>query len=238
MLVIKLVDSTRWKLFEVELQHNHTVSPEIRRFYKSDKKMILASRKQQELTPVTQVHTIKLYRTSTDAACSGSQEVKEKDSRLPVDTTKHLELKEGDAHALYNYFCHMKLTNPNFFYLMDLDEEGCLRNVFWADASLRCIVQRVPEKLGGLKGYESIKTQLYKAAYNSLKITEFESSWGQMRSQHKLKDNKWLQSSIEVEGERYMLSHISSVSLSFLTCKLNNAMQAKVPNHHGHGDME
>ncbi|PHT79065.1 hypothetical protein T459_17117 [Capsicum annuum] len=131
----------RWRLFEVELQHNHTVSPEIRWFYKSDKKMILASRKQQELTPVTEVHIIKLYRTSTDAACSGSQEVKEKDSRLPVDTTKHLELKEGDAHALYNYFCHMKLTNPNFFYLMDLDDEGCLRNVFWADARSTSLMQ-------------------------------------------------------------------------------------------------
>ncbi|XP_027773532.1 protein FAR1-RELATED SEQUENCE 6-like [Solanum pennellii] len=189
----------------------------------------------------------------------------------------------------------MKLTNPNFFYLMDLDDEGCLRNVFWADARSRAafnsfsdavaidttslrnkygiplisfvglnnhgqpvllgcgflghdsaeyfiwmlkswqtcmlgrhpqviltdqskslqiavskvfprachcyclsyIIQRVPEKLGGLKGYESIKMQLYKAVYNSLKITEFESSWSQMISQPGLKDNKWLQSLYE-----------------------------------------
>ncbi|KAK6787163.1 hypothetical protein RDI58_015688 [Solanum bulbocastanum] len=137
MLVIKLVDSKRWRIVEVVFQHNHTVSPEIRRFYKSHKKMILASKKQQESTPVTEVHTIKLYSTSIDAAYNGSQEVEETDSGLPVDTSKHLDLKEGDAHALYNYFCRVKLTNPNFFYLMDLDDEGCLRNVFWADARSR-----------------------------------------------------------------------------------------------------
>lgn len=309
MLVIKLVDPKRWRIVEVELQHNHTVSPEIRRFYKSHKKMILASKKQQELTPVTEVHTIKLYRTSIDASYNGSQKVEETDSRLPVDTSKHLELKEGDAHALYNYFCRMKLTNPNFFYLMDLDDEGCLRNVFWADARSRAafsyfsdavaidttslrnkyeiplisfvglnnhgqpvllgcgflghdsveyfiwmlkswqtcmlgrhpgviltdqskplqiavsevfpqarhcyclsyIMQRVLEKLGGLKGYESIKTQLYKAIYNSLKITEFENSWGQMISQHGLKQNKWLQSLYE-DREKWVPVYLKDIS--------------------------
>ncbi|XP_009801241.1 protein FAR1-RELATED SEQUENCE 6 isoform X1 [Nicotiana tabacum] len=309
MLVIKLADSKRWRIVEVELQHNHPVSPEVRRFYKSHKKMILADKKQQESIPITEVHTIKLYRTSIDAACNGLQKIKDKDSRFPVDTSKHLELKEGDANALYNYFCRMKLTNPNFFYLLDLDDQGCLRNVFWADARSRAafnyfsdavaidttslrnkyvlplisfvgvnnhgqpvllgcgflghesveyfiwmfkswhtsmlgrhpqvivtdqskplqiavskvfpqarhcyclsyIMQRVPEKLGGLDGYESIKMQLYKAVYDSLKITEFESSWGQMISQHGLKDNKWLQSLYE-DREKWVPVYLKDIS--------------------------
>lgn len=98
------------------------------------KKMILAAKKAQQKVPVTE-HTIKLYR---NAACTGYSNADEGESRNPVDhSTKHLELKEGDTHAVYNYFCQMKLTNPNFFYLMDLDEEGRLRNVFWADARSR-----------------------------------------------------------------------------------------------------
>ncbi|CAN4099836.1 unnamed protein product [Withania somnifera] len=137
MLVIKLVNSKRWRIVEFKLQHNHTVSPEIRLFYKAHKKMDFLSKKQQESTPVTEIHTINLYRISIDASYNGSQEVEETDSRLPVDTSRHLELKEGDAHALYNYFCLRKLTNPNFFYLMDLDDERCLRNVFGADARSR-----------------------------------------------------------------------------------------------------
>ncbi|KAK7849783.1 protein far1-related sequence 6 [Quercus suber] len=65
MIVIRLVDSKRWRIVEVELEHNHQVSPQIKRFYKSHKKMILAAKKAQPSPePVTEVHTIKLYRTA------------------------------------------------------------------------------------------------------------------------------------------------------------------------------
>lgn len=295
MIVIRLVDSKRWRIVEVELEHNHQVSPQIKRFYKSHKKMILAAKKAQPSPePVTEVHTIKLYRTAVlDVGHDGYSNFNE--GINPVDNSKHLELKEGDAHAVYNYFCRMKLTNPNFFYLFDLDDDGRLRNVFWADARsraaygyfcdtvaidttclankyeiplisfvgvnhhgqsvllgcgflghesveyfvwilrawLKCmlgrppqviitdqckplqsavsevfpsahlcycmwyIMQRVPEKLGGLKGYEAIKRQMNKAVYDSLKIAEFETSWADMIKQHRLGDNKWLQTLYE-----------------------------------------
>lgn len=297
MIVIRLMDSKRWRIVEVELEHNHAVSPQIKRFYKSHKKMILAARSaQRPPEPVTEVHTIKLYRTSiVDAVCNGFPIVDEREGIIPVDQSKHLELKEGDTQAVYNYFCRMKLTNPNFFYLMDIDDDGRLRNVFWADARSRAacglfndtvaidttcltnkydiplisfigvnhhgqhvllgcaflgldsveyyvwilrawlncilgrppeviitdqsktlqsavcevfpkachcygmwyIMQRVPEKLGGLKGYEAIKRQLNKAVYNSLKIVEFETAWADMINQHGLEDNRWLQTLYE-----------------------------------------
>lgn len=289
MIVIRLMDSKRWRIVEVELEHNHAVSPQIKRFYKSHKKMILAARRAQPPPePVTEVHTIRLYQT---AVCNGFTNVDEREVLIPVDHSKHLELKEGDTQAVYNYFCRMKLTNPNFFYLMDIDDDSCLRNVFWADARSRAacglfndtvaidttcltnkydiplisfigvnhhgqqvllgcaflgldsveyyvwilrawlncilgrppeviitdqskplqsavcevfpkarhcyglwyIMQRVPEKLGGLKGYEAIKRQLNKAVYNSLKIVEFETAWADMINRHGLGDNRWLQ---------------------------------------------
>jgi len=59
------------------------------------------------------------------------------------------------------------------------------------------IMQRVPEKLGGLKGYETIKRQLNKAVYDSLKISEFETAWADMIKWHRLGDNKWLQTLYE-----------------------------------------
>ncbi|XP_038695621.1 protein FAR1-RELATED SEQUENCE 6-like [Tripterygium wilfordii] len=58
-------------------------------------------------------------------------------------------------------------------------------------------MQRVPERLGGLKGYEAIKRQLYEAVYNSLKISEFEISWADMIKRHRLGDNKWLRALYE-----------------------------------------
>ena len=72
-----------------------------------------------------------------DAGFNGYSNVSEREGIHPADHSKHLELKEGDAYAVYNYFCRMKLTNPNFFYLMDLDEDGSLKNVFWVDARSR-----------------------------------------------------------------------------------------------------
>ncbi|XP_027182571.1 protein FAR1-RELATED SEQUENCE 6-like isoform X1 [Coffea eugenioides] len=310
MIVIKLVDSKRWRIVEVELQHNHLVSPEIKRFYKSHKKMILAAQKSQQAEPVKEIHTIKLYRTSViNAAPNGYSKVKERDVRHPTDHSKHLELKEGDAHAVYNYFCRMKLTNPNFFYLMDLDDEGRLKNIFWADARSRSayiyfsdaiaidttcltnkyelplvsfvgvnhhgqsvllgcgflghesveyfvwmfrswltcmlgrhpqviltdqskslqmaisevfpgtrhcyclsyIMQRVPEKLGGLRGYEAIRKQLNQAVYNSMKIAEFETAWGSMVGQHGLGENKWLQS-LHEDRQRWVPVYLKDTS--------------------------
>lgn len=310
MTIIKLVDAKRWRIVEVELEHNHPVNPEIKRFYKSHKKMFLASKKAQQSEPVKEIQTIKLYQTAViDASCSGHIKTDDIDGQIPVDHSKHLELKEGDAHAVYNYFCRMKLTNPNFFYLMDLDDEGHLRNVLWADARSRIaytyfsdtvaidtmslskkydvpllsfvgvnqhgqsvllgcgflgqesveyfiwmlkawltcmlgqhprviiteqskplrvavsevfpqachcycssyIMHRVPEKLGGLKGYETIKRQLNKAVYDSLRIAEFETSWGDMISQHGLMDNKWLQSLYE-DRERWVPVYLKDTS--------------------------
>ncbi|KAG8491189.1 hypothetical protein CXB51_014296 [Gossypium anomalum] len=139
MVVIRLVDSKRWRIVEVELEHNHQVSPQIKRFYKSHKKMILAARKARPpAEPVTEIHTIKLYRTAAmDAVSNGFSNVSEREGIHQPDNSKHLELKEGDAYAVYNFFCRMKLTNPNFFYLMDFDDDGRLKNVFWADARSR-----------------------------------------------------------------------------------------------------
>lgn len=292
MIVIRMVDSKIWRIVEVELQHNHQVNPGIKRFYKSHKKMILAAREAQPPPdPITEIHTIKLYRTAVmDAGYNRFSNFVE-GQEMNFDNLKYLELKEGDGHAIYNYFCRMKLTNPDFFYLFDIDDDGHLRNVFWADArsrvsysyfndiviidttclankyeiplisfvgvsnhgqsvllgcgflgyekvdyfvwifnawlkcmlgcpphvvitdqckplqsavaqvfpharhcySLQYIMQRVPEKLGGLKGYETIKRQLNRAVYESLKIVEFENYWADMMKQHGLGDNKWLQ---------------------------------------------
>ncbi|KAK7317929.1 hypothetical protein RJT34_02562 [Clitoria ternatea] len=292
MIVIRMVESKRWRIVEVELQHNHQLSLDSKRFYKSHKKMILEAGKSQPiLEPETEVHTIKLYRTTgMDVDCNDYSNFEENpDTNL--DSFKYLELRDGDANAIYNYFCRMKLTDPNFFYLFDIDDDGHLKNVFWADSrsriacnyfhdtvtidttclankyeiplisfvgvnhhghsvllgcgfvghesvdyfvwifkawlkcmlgrpphvvitdqckplqiavaqvlpharhcySLQYIMQRVPEKLGGLQGYEAIRRQLYNAVYASLKIVEFETSWADMTKCHGLGDNKWLQ---------------------------------------------
>ncbi|WCJ30324.1 FAR1-related sequence 6 [Euphorbia peplus] len=322
MIVIRLIDSKRWRVVEAELEHNHPVSPQIKRFYKSHKKMIIAAKKDiPSPEPVPEVHTIKLYRTAPmDVGSNGYSTVDTiMEGANHVDHSKHLELKEGDANAVYNYFCRMKLTNANFFYLMGLDDDGRLRNVFWADARsraaytyfndtvaidttclankyeiplvsfigvnhhgqpillgcgflghesvenfvwifrawLKCmlghpprviitdqfkplqsavfevfpqarhsyslcyIMQRIPERLGGLKGFEAIKRQMNKAVYNSLKIAEFETSWSDMIRRHGLGDNKWLQLLYE-ERERWVPVYLKDIFFAGMIPILEN----------------
>ncbi|KAG0491253.1 hypothetical protein HPP92_004651 [Vanilla planifolia] len=52
-----------------------------------------------------------------------------------------LKLVEGDAEALRLFFTRMQAKNPNFFTVIDLNDEGCVRNVFWADARSRAAYQ-------------------------------------------------------------------------------------------------
>ncbi|KAG2706965.1 hypothetical protein I3760_05G126800 [Carya illinoinensis] len=61
----------------------------------------------------------------------------EKDCRNYIDKARHLRLGAGGAGALREYFLRMQYKNPGFFALMDLDDDGRLKNVFWADPRSR-----------------------------------------------------------------------------------------------------
>ncbi|KAG6517391.1 hypothetical protein ZIOFF_020777 [Zingiber officinale] len=47
---------------------------------------------------------------------------------------RRLRLGNDDVEALNNYFCRMQSRNSNFFYVIDVDEDSRIRNIFWVDA--------------------------------------------------------------------------------------------------------
>ncbi|RVW92078.1 Protein FAR1-related sequence 6 [Vitis vinifera] len=117
------------------LEHNHLLGAKI---YKSMKKMGSGTKRKLQSNSDAEVRTIKLYRALViDAGGNSSLNSNVKEIRKFSDHPNQLNLKKGDTQAIYNYLCRMQLTNPNFFYLMDLNDEGCLRNVFWIDARSR-----------------------------------------------------------------------------------------------------
>ncbi|XP_041026983.1 protein FAR1-RELATED SEQUENCE 5-like [Juglans microcarpa x Juglans regia] len=61
----------------------------------------------------------------------------EKDARNYIDKARHLRLGKGGVDALHGYFERMQYKNDGFYSLMDLDDDGRLKNVFWADACNR-----------------------------------------------------------------------------------------------------
>ncbi|KAJ6792004.1 protein FAR1-RELATED SEQUENCE 6-like isoform X3 [Iris pallida] len=120
LIVAKLWGDGLLHLMEVNLEHNHAVSPSAARFLKCYKRMSTGMAK--------------------DLVVRASQH-----ENLSPDDKEFISYVEGgrlklgraDVEALHQFFSQKQAKNPNFFYLMDLDVEGHLRNVFWADARSR-----------------------------------------------------------------------------------------------------
>ncbi|KAJ8755245.1 hypothetical protein K2173_019043 [Erythroxylum novogranatense] len=136
MIRMRLVDSKRWRVLEVTIEHNHLLGAKI---YKPVKKIGSGNKRKSHTSSNAEVRTIKLYRALViDAgANNGNSSSDAREVRKSSEFPNQLNLKRGDAQAIHNYLCRMQLTNPSFFYLMDLNDEGHLRNVFWVDARSR-----------------------------------------------------------------------------------------------------
>ncbi|XP_028078520.1 protein FAR-RED IMPAIRED RESPONSE 1-like [Camellia sinensis] len=60
-----------------------------------------------------------------------------RDARNHIENARKLRLGVGDADSLTLYFHDMQQQNSNFYSAIDLDEDGRMRNLFWADARNR-----------------------------------------------------------------------------------------------------
>ncbi|XP_057511763.1 protein FAR1-RELATED SEQUENCE 6-like [Actinidia eriantha] len=128
----------RWRLNKVALEHNHINSPGKSRFYKSYRVVDEHVKRKLELNDKAGINLHKTY-DSLQIEAGGHENL----SFFPKDCQNHLYkmrrqlLVEGDAEAMHNYFMKMKANNSEFFFAVDLDDEGRLRNVFWVDARSR-----------------------------------------------------------------------------------------------------
>ncbi|CAL5396933.1 unnamed protein product [Camellia sinensis] len=61
----------------------------------------------------------------------------ERDVRNHIENARRLGLRLGDTESIALYFHKMQQQNSNFYSTIDLDEDGRMRNLFWADARSR-----------------------------------------------------------------------------------------------------
>ncbi|KAJ6696362.1 PROTEIN FAR1-RELATED SEQUENCE 8 [Salix koriyanagi] len=230
MLRLRLVESNRWRVDEVKLEHNHLFDPARAQNSKSHKKMDAGAKRKVEPTVDVEVRTIKLYRTAAvDPLGYGSTNSNEGESSQHVDRSKRLKLKKGDAHIIHDYFCKVQLRNPNFFYLMDLNDEGAwltcmlgrppqtiiteqckamqsaIAEVFPRAHHRFClsrVVHRIFDNLGTLPDYEGFQRTLNVAIHDSLKVDEFEMAWEDMIQRFGIADNECLRACYE-DRERW-----------------------------------
>ncbi|XP_028126310.1 protein FAR1-RELATED SEQUENCE 6-like [Camellia sinensis] len=133
-----LCTSGKWRLNFINLDYNHGLSPRKTRFFKCNR--ILQSHVKRRLE-LNDIAGIKMNQNFNSFVVEGDGHKKltffEKYARNYLNRIRCLQLKKGDAIAMQNYFLKMQSDNSNFSSMIDLNEEGRLRNVFWADARSR-----------------------------------------------------------------------------------------------------
>ncbi|GAY65647.1 hypothetical protein CUMW_242740 [Citrus unshiu] len=63
MIKFRLMETKRWRIIEVELEHNHLLSPRSGKFYKSHKHIGIGTKRTLQLDSAEEVQKIKLFRT-------------------------------------------------------------------------------------------------------------------------------------------------------------------------------
>nr|XP_043617051.1 protein FAR1-RELATED SEQUENCE 6 [Erigeron canadensis] len=133
MVRMRLTDSRRWRILEVTVDHNHLLGA----------KACKSNKKTAQSDSEAEGRTVKIYRAlviDSGVNNGNSKSTCQELGSLSDNHPDQLKLKKGDSLAIYNYICRMQLTNPNFFYLMDLNDDGHLKNMIWFDARCRAAI--------------------------------------------------------------------------------------------------
>ncbi|KAF5465008.1 hypothetical protein F2P56_015042 [Juglans regia] len=118
--------------------HNHGLSPQKARFFRCNRAIDDSVKRQLDINDKAGIGMAKSFNALVVEA-GGFEKLPfiEKDARNYIDKARHLRLGKGGADALRGYFERMQYKNDGFYSSMDLDDEGRLKNVFWADARSR-----------------------------------------------------------------------------------------------------
>uniref|UniRef100_A0ACD5XEX7 Uncharacterized protein n=1 Tax=Avena sativa TaxID=4498 RepID=A0ACD5XEX7_AVESA len=123
--------SGKFQLSKVILDHNHTLRPLKSRLFRCNKKMGFHVKRRFLLNDRAGIRVNKNF-NSFVVGTDGHDNLTfgEKDCRNFLEKERRLKLGRGDAEAVRDYFVKIQFENPNFFSVMDVDDESQLRNVF------------------------------------------------------------------------------------------------------------
>ncbi|XP_041003925.1 protein FAR-RED IMPAIRED RESPONSE 1-like [Juglans microcarpa x Juglans regia] len=126
------------KLLTVHNTHNHGLSPQKARFFRYNREVSLSIKRMLDTNDQTGIKMNKsLAALVQEAGEFENLSFNEKDCRNYIDKARHFRLGKCGAGALHEYFVRMQYKNNGFFSLMDMDDDGRLKNVFWADSRSR-----------------------------------------------------------------------------------------------------
>ncbi|KAG6708518.1 hypothetical protein I3842_06G084200 [Carya illinoinensis] len=113
-----------WVLTIVEIAHNHTVSPQKSRFFRSHKCLDEYSQMMLDLNDRVGIRMNKNFNSLVvEARGFEYLEFAKKDCQNFIDKARHLRLGKGGGEAISDYFERMREINDGFISVMDVDDE-------------------------------------------------------------------------------------------------------------------
>ncbi|XP_038707340.1 protein FAR-RED IMPAIRED RESPONSE 1-like [Tripterygium wilfordii] len=128
----------KWEITSFEDCHNHVLSPSQSRFFICNREINPHVQRQLEINDIAGIRPNKSH--SAQVIGAGGHEnltFLQKDTRNLIAKVRRLRMGEGDAKALQSYFDKMQSKNEGFYSLIDWDQEGRMKSVFWADPRSR-----------------------------------------------------------------------------------------------------
>ncbi|KAH9704397.1 protein FAR1-RELATED SEQUENCE [Citrus sinensis] len=135
-----LGDDGKWMIQSLNLEHNHPLlTPTKSRLFRCNRSLINAhAKKKLDINDRAGIKLSKNYQSLVIEA-GGHENVTfiERDCRNHIQKERRLRLGDGDAAALQNYFMKVQAEDNRFFFSMQVDDEGRLKNIFWAEPKNR-----------------------------------------------------------------------------------------------------
>ncbi|XP_028126585.1 protein FAR-RED IMPAIRED RESPONSE 1-like [Camellia sinensis] len=130
----------RFKLTTVVLEHTHDLIPTDSRHFAMNKRIVTPVKRRLEINDEAGIGVAKNFHSIVvEAGGYEALTFDERDTRNHIESMRRLRLGVGDAESIALYFHRMQQQNSNFYSAIDLDEDGSMRNLFWADAKSRVV---------------------------------------------------------------------------------------------------
>ncbi|XP_028068484.1 protein FAR-RED IMPAIRED RESPONSE 1-like [Camellia sinensis] len=148
---VTLQKDWRFMLTTVNLDHNHDLIPTDSCHFAMNKKILTLVKKRLEINDQVGIGVSKNYNSMVvEAGGYESLTFDERDARNNIDRARRMRLGEGDAVTLQKYFLRMHAQNSSFYYMIDVDTDFRIRNLFWADA----MSQATYEEFGDIVSFD------------------------------------------------------------------------------------
>ncbi|KAF5475357.1 hypothetical protein F2P56_007166 [Juglans regia] len=132
----------KFRLTTVYNIHNHDLSLKKSRFFRCNREVSDSVKRVLDTNDLAGIRMNRSFGSLVvDVGGTENLPFLKNDCLNYIDNARHLRLGKGGAGALREYFCKMQYKNFGFFVLMDFNDDGRLKNVFWADPRSRAAYQ-------------------------------------------------------------------------------------------------